>query len=105
MTKPRIDSPQPAAEVLRADCYHRQVAAAILDRARMDWRRFGWVQAYPRCQPNTSDDMGRMMSIRCDYPSPRAELLAFFQSAWFEELALWLDIEPDAIRKKLRIPK
>ena len=58
----------------------RTLAAAILYRAYLDWRRL------EHCRPN-------------DY-----ELVLFFGGPWFATYCHLLDLDPDFVRRRLKMP-
>ena len=76
---------------------HGFLAADIIEKAIRDWRKYSDLDVKHR----ESTDYGdvRAMIRQKGYGTIRDELLAFFASDWFEELAGMADSDPEFIRK------
>lgn len=70
---------------------YRSLAASILHEAIMDWKKY-------RVSKSTS-----LLVRNMGFKTYRTELLSFFHSPLFENLATSLDIEPSVIRAELKI--
>ena len=76
---------------------HGFLAADIIEKAIRDWRRHGGGNDKDATE---YDEIMTMVRQR-GYETIREELLAFFASAWFEELASMADCSPEYLRKHI----
>ena len=76
---------------------HGFLAADIIEKAIRDWRKYSDLSVEHRGSTDYGDV--RAMIRQQGYGTIREELLAFFASDWFEELAEMADSSPEYIRK------
>lgn len=86
---------------------HGFIAASIIERAIHDWRKFGHVE-----EKIGLGHLGRMptdivdaasLARKAGHDTIREELLSFFASDWFEELAGFAGCEADYLRKHIGV--
>jgi len=74
-------------------------AADIIELAILDWRRYSDLDV--RHRDKTEYKSTRALIRKQGFKTIREELLAFFDSAWFEELCDAVGVAPEYIRKHI----
>ena len=80
---------------------HGFLAADIIEKAIRDWRKYGDLDVEHRELTEYTDI--RALIRQKGYDTIRDELLAFFASDWFEELAGFAGCEPEYLRKHIGV--
>ena len=76
---------------------HGFLAADIIEKAIRDWKKYSDLDVNTESLTDYGDI--RALARQKGYGTIRDELLAFFASAWFEELCSMANSEPEYIRK------